>query len=244
MCMRKFYLLALVIATSTAVFGQQSTGSSKKKISLNGRAADHFMIQLSSDHWLGAPDSVKNHIKTLSRGFNAYFMFDKVFKSSPSFSVAGGLGISTSGIFLNKMNADISGTVPVLKFNNLDTSAHFSKYKVATTYAEIPVELRYCSDPENPNKSVKAAIGIKVGTLLSAHTKGKNWSDASDKTINSYTSKLSSKSYFNGTRLSATARVGYGNFTLFGSYSLTSAFKDNVAADIKVLQVGLTISGL
>ena len=106
------------------------------------------------------------------------------------------------------------------------------------------MELRYCSKPDKPNNSVKAAIGIKVGTLINAHTKGKNLTDASGKTVNGYVSKLSSKSYFNGTRLSATARVGYGNFSLFGSYSITSAFKDNVAADMKVLQVGLTISGL
>jgi hypothetical protein len=44
--------------------------------------------------------------------------------------------------------------------------------------------------------------------------------------------------------LAATARVGYGNFTLFGAYDLSGIFKDGVAANMKSLQIGLTISGL
>ncbi len=241
--MRKIYLFAVIMAVAATSFGQNNP-TSKKKIDFSGRTGDHFMIQLSGDNWLGAPDSIKSNAKPVSRGFNAYVMLDKVFKNNPSFSVAGGVGISTSGIFLTKMTADVTGTVSTLKFNNLSGSNYFNKYKIATTYAEIPVELRYCEKPEAPNKSIKAAIGVKVGTLLNAHAKGKNWTDVSGKTINAYTAKMTSKSYFNGTRLSATARVGYGNFSLFGAYSITSVFKDNVAADMKLLQVGLTISGL
>ena len=42
----------------------------------------------------------------------------------------------------------------------------------------------------------------------------------------------------------ATARIGYGNFSLFGAYNLNIMFKDKVAANMKLLQLGLTISGL
>lgn len=240
--MRKLVLFALLSTTSLLVFSQQTT--TKKKWDLTGRSADHFVIQLSSDHWLGAPDSIKSHIKPISRGFSSYVMLDMVFKGNPQFSVAGGVGINCSGIYFDKMSADLAGTVSNLKFQNLDTTNHFSKYKIATTYAEIPVELRFCSNPSAPGKAVKAAIGVKVGTLLNAHSKGKNWADATGKTINGYAAKTNSKSYFNGTRLTATARVGYGNFTLFGSYGITSVFKDNVAADMHLLQFGLQLSGL
>jgi len=58
------------------------------------------------------------------------------------------------------------------------------------------------------------------------------------------TVKENSKSYFNTTRLAATARVGYGNFSLFGAYSLTGIFKDGIAPDIKGMQIGLAFSGL
>lgn len=240
--MRKLVLFALFASSSLFVFSQNTP--TKKKWNVTGRNADHFVIQLSSDHWMGAPDSIKSHVKPISRGFAAYVMLDNVFKGNQQFSIAGGIGISCSGIYLDKMSADLSGTVSTLKFNNLDTTNHFSKYKIAATYAEIPVELRFTSNPGSPNKAVKAVIGVKIGTLLNAHSKGKNWADASGKTINGYTEKITSKSYFNGTRLSAIARVGYGNFTLFGSYGITSVFKDNVAADMHMLQVGLQLSGL
>ena len=132
-----------------------------------------------------------------------------------------------------------------MNFSSLDTSDHFKKYKLSTSYLELPVELRFFSNPAAPHKSFKIALGVKVATLLNAHTKGKTWEDKSGNTIQDFTVKVSSKSYFNTKRLSATARVGYGNFSLFGSYNLSSSiFKDKVAAEGKLLQLGLTLSGL
>ena len=240
--MRKIYVLFLITIASSVAFAQ--TNSSKKKFDVTGRAGDHFLLQFSSDHWMGAPDSISNRIKGNSRGANVYVMLDKPFKSNPHFSVAFGIGIGTSSIFLDKMNADITGRTAVLKFNTLDTVARFNKYKISTAYAEIPLELRYFSNPENPNKAIKVAIGVKVGTLINAHTKGKTLVNASGTTTQEYSNKATSKSYFNNTRLAATARLGYGNFSVFGAYNFTSIFKDNVAADMKLFQVGLTISGL
>jgi len=240
--MRKLVLFVPLMLLSLFVFSQ--TTSTKKKWDLSRRTGDHFVIQLISDQWLGVPDSIRYHINPISRGFAAYVMLDNVFKGNPQFSIAGGVGVNCSGVYLDRMSADLAGTTPRLKFHNLDTSNHFSKYKIATTYAEIPVEIRFCYNPENPAKSFKAAIGIKVGTIINAHTKGKNWSDASGKTINGYTEKTTNRNYFNGNRLSATARFGFGNFTIFGSYGISSVFKDNVAADMHLLQLGLQLSGL
>ena len=61
--------------------------------------------------------------------------------------------------------------------------------------------------------------------------------------MSEYIEKQSSKSYFNNSRLAATARIGYGYFSLFGSYNLTSIFKENVAENMRLLQVGLSLSG-
>jgi hypothetical protein len=91
---------------------------------------------------------------------------------------------------------------------------------------------------------VKAAIGLKAGLLLNAHTKGKTLEDKNDNTLNGYTLKENSKRYFNTNRISAMARIGYGHFSLFGSYQLTPLFKEGVAATIRPMTIGLTISGL
>ena len=83
-----------------------------------------------------------------------------------------------------------------------------------------------------------------MGTLLNAHTKGKTLQNSGGTTINAYTAKESKKIFFNTTRLSITGRVGYGKFSLFGSYQVNNLFKDGAAAAIKPFQVGLCISGL
>lgn len=238
--MKKLLLLLITIVSVSAASAQNKKDFSKIK----ARAGDHIMLQISNDRWMGTPDSIKNRMKGFARGFNAAVMLDKVFKGSPQFSIAFGLGISTSGIYFEKTGITINSTTAKLPFNKLDSLDHYKKYKLATSYLEIPIELRYSNDPLHDSKSIKAAIGFKVGTLLNVHTKGKTLQDKSDRNINSHTAKITDKRFFNSTRIAATARIGYGNFSLFGSYQINNIFKDGVAADVKLLQVGLTISGL
>ncbi|MES1226362.1 MAG: hypothetical protein ABUT20_63390, partial [Bacteroidota bacterium] len=98
--------------------------------------------------------------------------------------------------------------------------------------------------PETPGKGFKVALGIKVGTLLNAHTKGKTLQNSSNQTLNSYTEKLASKKFFNTTRIVPTLRIGYGHFSIFGTYQLVSLFKTGLGPDVKPYTIGLTISGL
>ncbi|MEO5891715.1 MAG: outer membrane beta-barrel protein [Ferruginibacter sp.] len=208
------------------------------------RAGDHFMIAISSDNWGGAPDSIKNRMKGLSRGLNVAIMLNKPFKSDPRWSVAFGLGISHSSIFFKNTSVDVKSTSTLLPFKNLDSTDHFKKYKLATTFLEVPLELRYTFDPVNEKKSWKIALGVKVGTMLNAHTKGKTMQNKSNTTIGSYTEKENRKTFFNSTRLAGTARFGIGNFSLFGSYAITALLKDVAGPSIRPYQIGLCISGL
>ena len=238
--MRRLFTIVPALLITWCSFAQ-----TKKSFNLANRAADHFVIQLSSDRLLGLPDSISNHAKGLSRGLNVYAMIDKPFKSNPKLSIALGVGIGSSSIYFKRMFVDIAATSPTLPFVNQDTTAYYKKFKLSTSFLEIPLEFRYSSNPENPNKSTKIAIGIKGGTMLNAHTKAKELKNAAGGTVNGAIWKQNSKSYFNTTRIAATARVGYGIFSLFGSYTLTPMFKDGVAApDVKTLQIGLQISGL
>lgn len=240
--MRKLLVIIFVLAGTLSAFSQ--TTKEKKNSEILSRSGDHLMLQFSSDHWMGTPDSIKSHIKGFSRGINIYVMYNMPFKSDPRFSIAAGVGVSNSNIFFKKMNVEINSNKAVLPFTATDSTNNYKKYKLATSYLEIPIEFRFTSNPATPNKSVKVALGAKVGTRLDSHTKGKTLRDASGKTIVNATDKVNDKTFFNGTRIAATARIGYGNFTVFGAYSFSPIFKDGVASDIKLLQVGLTFSGL
>ena len=239
--MRKFSAIVFALTISTIAFSQTKPIIPSK---IGNRAADHFMVQIAGNFWSGSPDSVSNNIKSFNRSANVYLMYDKQFKNNPRLSAAIGIGVGTSNIYFDKMEVKIAAANPKLPFIRTDTGNNFKKYKLATAFLEIPIELRFMAKPETPNKSIKGAIGIKVGTLLNAHTKGRNLQNAAGTKINGFTLKESSKSYFNTTRIAATARVGYGIFSLFGAYSITNMFKDGAGADTKLVQVGFTISGL
>lgn len=239
--MKKLLLVVVALASVSGVLAQKKKKDWSK---VTGRAGDHIMLQISNDRMMGIPDSVKDHMKGFSRGLNAYVMLDKVFKGSPQFSVAFGVGFSSSNFYFKNYSIDLKSTNATLPFRNLDSLDRFKKYKLAISYLEIPIELRYSNTPDNDSKSIKAAIGFKVGTMLNVHTKGKTLQDRNGKTLFNYTQKEANRRFFNGTRLAATARVGYGNFSIFGSYQINNLFKDGVAAETRLLQLGLTLSGL
>ena len=239
--MRKLFAILFACTISTIAISQTKPSISSK---FGNRPADHLMIQLASNFWNGTADSVSKYVKSFNRSANVYLMYDKQFKTNPRLSAAIGVGVGTSNIYFNKMETKIASNNAKLPFIKTDTGNNYKKYKLATAYLEIPVELRFMSKPETPNQSIKAAIGVKVGTLLNAHTKAKNLQTASGGKLNGLTLKESSKSFFNTTRIAATARVGYGIFSLFGAYNLTGIFKDGVAPDTKLVQVGITIGGL
>lgn len=243
--MKKTLLAAFGLALSLMAMAQKDTSRrSPVKIDLSNRAADHLMIQFGSDSWTGRPDSVRTG--GFSRHFNIYFMLDKPFKSNPKFSVAFGIGLGTSNMFFKNTRVDIKATSARLPFTNVDSADHFKKYKVTNIYAEVPVELRYYSNPENTNRSWKAALGVKVGTLLKTYTKGKDLVNKAGASIYgpTYIVKESNKRFFNGTMLALTGRVGYGFISLDAGYQFNNVLKEGTGADMHKFSLGLTFSGL
>jgi hypothetical protein len=212
------------------------------QIDFANRANDHFLMQFSYDGWANKPDSINT--KGFSRGFNAYFMFDFPFKTNPHFSVGIGIGVGTNNIYFDETTAEVAGLSPTLQFRNVSDTNNFKKYKVATTYIDVPVELRFAANPFNTNKSFKVAVGGKIGLLLNVHNKGKNLQTRNDATINNFIQKESSKRYFNGNRLMVTTRIGYGAFSVFGQYQVNNFIKEGSGPNIHPYSIGLTISGL
>ena len=218
------------------------TNKDWSKVDLNNRSNDHFMFQYGADTWTGTNDSVSP--KGFSRFFNAYVMVDKPFKNNPRFSVGLGVGIGSSNMFFKNTYVDVKSTSNKLPFEKVDTVNHFKKFKLTTIFLEAPIELRFSSKPDQSNNSFKMALGVKVGTLLTAYTKGKTLLDKNGNTINDYIEKESSKRFFNSTRLAATFRVGYGIVSLFGAYQITAVLKDGTGPNVKPYSIGIAISGL
>jgi hypothetical protein len=219
-----------------------------KTIDVSKRPADHFMLQYGYDAWLNRPDSVAT--KGFSRHFNFYVLFDKPLKKDHRFSLAYGAGIGTSNMFFNRKYVDVKANTSKLPFrstyNGSADSSYFNKFKVTTMYLEVPIEFRYYSKPQDPNHSWKAAVGAKFGLLLKAYGKGKDLRNKNGASIygSTYILKEYDKQFFNGTKVALTGRVGYGNISLNSEINLLGVLKSGYGAEMNLLQIGLTVSGL
>ena len=258
--MKKLLVLVLVLGSVISLTAQdslqlakqdsiiQATSSKKKKkdwskVNIANRSGDHFMIQFGVNSWANAPDTINT--KGFSRTFNMYLMYDLPFKTDPRFSVALGVGVGGDNMFFEKTYIDITGkNSNRLTFQDVSDTTHFKKYKLSNTYLEVPLELRFTSNPEKYNKAWKIALGAKVGTMVSAMTKGKTFQSSTGQTINAYTDKEKAKRFFNTTRLAVTGRIGYGIFNVFGTYQFNAFVKEGFGPDIKPFSVGIAISGL
>ncbi len=242
--MKKILPLIAFALFSTVVMAQDDPATppkKKEKIDLSNRPNDHFLLQLGYTGWAGKPDSVKP--SGFSKSINVYFMFDFPFKTNPKLSMAFGPGISSDHITFKKTYVGIKDATTLIRFDDQSDTNHFKKTKLATSYLEAPIEFRYSADPLT-GKGFKWAVGVKVGMLINTHTRNVEFENKSGGTINDYTMKETSKQFFNKSRLVATGRVGVGHFSLYGSYQLTTLFKDGAAAEIRPFSIGLTISGL
>ena len=229
------FALGILITVAVQLRAQDKTAATPNPESqVLKYSRDFLLLQLSYDSWAGGRDSTRTH--GLGRGFNVDFMYDFPLANSSHFSVSPGLGISTSGVFLKKHIARIGTPAPTLNF---PADSSFKRYKVATSYVEIPIELRYRTFENNANKGFKAAIGLKFGALLNAHTKASGVQTGSKQI-----QKLEDKRYFSPWRVAATARVGLGNISIFSSYSLTGLLKQNAGSNLNTFSIGLCLSGM
>lgn len=236
-------LLAFLIIPATAVLAQDATdkvNSNAMPAAISKPGRDFFMLNFVYNNWLNKPDSVK--LKTFGYGFHASLCYDFPIKKT-HLSFAAGLGINTSVVYLNQEVIRNTDTFTAGGYNSQlhfrPDTVGFKRYKFNTTYLQAPFELRYFSNTDNRNNSWKGAIGLEIGTLLGAHTKA---TTSVDGTVVKY--KVDTKRYVTPWNFAATARVGYGNVTLYGSYNLTNVFKENAGPTATPFSLGICLVGL
>ena len=197
---------------------------------------DHVMLQFTYENWANTPDSIK--VGGLGRGFNGYLCYDFPIQNS-NFSFAAGVGVGISNIYLKDQEIVLTDTGSNIGARFIAETEDYKKYKLTTAYLEAPFELRFFGNKENRNKGFKAALGFRAGTLIGAHTKGRYTVGGTK-----VGEKFNSRRFLESWRFAGTVRIGYGNFSLFGSYNLGPLFKENQGPAVTPYSVGLCISGL
>lgn len=234
--MKKYIaLMALLIGSGFSSMAQNAINPeiADKRTMVEKPSRDFLMIKLTSSGWADQPDSLNT--KGIGRGFATSIMYDFPIKKS-HFSFAVGLGINVQNVFFDKQNINFKDTGSQAIFF---TSSAYKRYKFTTAHLELPLEIRFFGNNKNRNRGFKAAIGTNVGLNVGAHTKGVSGSGGSK-----FNDKVVSKRFIQQWSFSPTMRLGYGNFSVYGSYSLTPLFKENAGPQVLPYSIGICITGL
>lgn len=240
--MKKLLLAIYLVIIPILAFQAQTTGDKEKgntsspvdpkKKKPKPKKQDVIILNFNWNGMLNSPDSMS--VSPFSRGFDFALMWDIPLGRSP-FSFAAGLGVSTENIFMNAFLRDSAGgnslyfqpIKPIINVDNPSTQREWTKYKIATTLLELPIEFRYRMKPHKRN-TFKLAAGFKLGYVVSNWDKYVGPDYRPGKDLNT-TVKIKEYELVGVSRLrySAFFRIGYSRFHLTGKYDFAPFFEPN-----------------
>lgn len=240
---KKLTFVAFVLTFSLNALAQTEVDKSKRP-DIPGA----FVVEVLVNRDLQGPDRFDIGFWG-SRTANLYYQYPlRLFKSR--FSLVPAVGVSLERFKLRNLGTfgfDAEDSLKILSQSEAGYT-RVKKSQLVTNYVEIPLELRYSSNPEDPNRSFKAAIGGRIGYLYDSFSKVKYREDGETK-------KLKDKQNFNlnDIRYGVFAKVGVGNFSVVGYYNLTNLFKDGegpgttggtngIVTDFQTFSVGISLS--
>lgn len=239
-------IIALILVSIIAIpysFAQDSASNTthvnipkSKKIMKPSR--DFVLLEFGYANWNKTPDSV--NVSGFGRSFSAYICYDFPIKKS-NFSFAAGLGVRSDNIYFKDQHVVMNTNAAQVTFVNIDTatSSSYKRIKLSTAYLEAPFELRYFGNKENRNRGFKFALGMKVGLLVNAHTKERE--DLAGPYIND---KVVTKRYVETWSFAPSARIGWGNFSVYANYNISQLFNAGQGPEVYPFSIGLCLSGL
>jgi hypothetical protein len=242
---KKLTFVAFIFAFTVPALAQTEVNKSRRP-DIPGA----FVVEILVNSDLNGPDQFDLGLWG-SRTANIYYQYPiRLFKSR--FSVVPAVGLSLERFKLKNLGSfgfDDQDSVRI--FSPTEVASRFpgiKKSQLVTNYIELPIELRYSSNPDDPNRSFIAGIGARIGYMYDSFSKVKYRDDGETK-------KLKDKQNFdlNDLRYGVFAKVGIGNFSLVGYYNLTNLFKDGkgpgvtggpngVVTDFNTFSIGISLS--
>lgn len=197
-----------------------------------------FSVEFGFNQALNKPDTLFETAFFGNRTVNIYYQGDfRIGQSKFSFHPGLGFGMERYA-FKNKHTlayADNSNEVEIVPSPFSNTK----KSMVIMNYLDIPMDLKYTLNPDDPNRSFNISIGGRFGVLTESHLKLKYREDGETK-------KLKDKQNYNlnPIRYGISLKVGVGNFKLFGYYDLSTKFEKNLGpqqTDMTNLVFGISL---
>jgi hypothetical protein len=240
---KEVFLVIILMVSFSYVFAQNENNENVPTVKSEKFSTG---MDVFTDIWMNVPDNIT--AKTINIGTNYYFTYNSpIGKSGKTpFSFAIGIGLGTHNFHSNALpkvdtnNISYFDKIPDSVTINGDIhKVNYKKNKISIAYFDIPMEFRYKSKSE-----FRAALGFKIGFLLSSHTKykGDEYMDFNnDNQFDSYSVKMNKIPNIESMRYGIKAEVGYKWINVMGYYSLSSLFKDGKGPDTYPISVGLAL---
>lgn len=197
-----------------------------------------FLIDLGFNLLQSEPENLELNLIG-SRTVNLYYYYDMPIGNSGFVFMPGiGLGLNhfkfDNDVTLGySQDADGNNIVEVADLEGVDVK----KSLLVANYIDIPVEIRFYTNPDDKKRSFNVSVGGRAGFRFSSHTKLKY-------SLNDENIKEKNKRDFglNRLRYGLTGRVGFGGFNLFYYHSLSEMFDEGPAGTVDTSNMTLGIS--
>ena len=214
---KKLTILLLFIALGSAAVAQSTTVVTEKK---KGRPNIPGTFQLDLGFNFPSEKAGFNTSFFGSSTVNIYYFYDmRIGKSK--FSIHPGVGFGLERYKFNNFKTLGYNAAQDTVFMVDSQFSNLRKSKLITNYLDIPLELRFSTRPDDPNRSFKISLGFKVGVLFDSYTKQKYSDDGEKKKV-----KDKQNYNLNPIRYGAYFRIGGGNLSVFAYYNLSPLFKN------------------
>ncbi len=230
--------LGLTILSITAF--AQTEGLDQKKTK-RGRPdiPGTFSVEFGFNQTINKPDSLFKTSFWGSRTVNIYYQGEFQIKDS-KFSIHPGIGFGLER-YKFKNNYTLGYKTDSKEVEMIPSP--FDKTKksmVVMNYFDVPLDIRFTLNPDDPNRSFKVSVGGRFGFLYDSFLKFKYREDGETK-------KLKDKQNYslNPLRYGVSLKVGFGNFNAFGYYDFSPKWEKNLGpqkTDMTNLTFGISIS--
>ncbi len=247
--MKKILYFLILLVTGSTLFAQDEETEEKEPFSISTATADsrdRLIMELNWNTWLNTPTEF--NVQAKSRGFNFYFYYDFLL-GTDNVALAPGIGMGNSNIFhesfLTVNNDSTSTAYGNTEIQTFPENLDYKKNKISLTYIEIPVELRFRTNPNSKGKRFKISAGFKAGLLINSHTKYVG----DDTRATAYLANPDYVKYkehrilnLQTYRYGVTGRLGYGAVNLHAFYGLSDVFESGKGPEASALEIGISFN--
>jgi hypothetical protein len=149
--------------------------------------------------------------------------------------------VTTIGLAINKYRFDGNNSITKNDYGVIgpfypDPGITYSKSKLVTTYAIMPLILEAQIPLSNSNRTINIGAGVIGAVKLGAHTKVYYYDDSKQK------DKVKDDFSLNTLRWGATGRIGYEFFQIYGTCYFTSLFEEGKGPELYPFEIGVAFT--